>query len=151
MDPLAHGDTINLKFYILYDLYSDILEPHEIFYIFMKVLHHIWKNIHGFIHDMEATHEEDFVEPFDVIWERACRDIFSMINYSSRSEYDCRKKHSYDAPPSSNDDHQRASPHDLYLQHFDALMHDLGIHNIFTNSITKKLLFHLIQVKKRTC
>ena len=37
-----------------------------------------------------------------------------------------KKIHSYDSPPSSNDDHQRASPHDLCLQHIDALMHDLG-------------------------
>ena len=51
----------------------------------MKVLHQIGKNIHGFIHDMAATHEADFVESFDVIWERVCRDIFSMIDYDSRS------------------------------------------------------------------
>ena len=108
----------------------------------MKVLHQIGKNIHGFIHDnMAATHEADFVEYFDVIWERVCRDIFSMVDYAIRSEYACNKRHSYDSPPSSNDDYQRASPHDLCLQHFDALMHDLGIQNIFTNSITKNLFF----------
>ena len=31
---------------------------------------------------METTHEADFVESFDVIWERVCRDIFSMIVYA---------------------------------------------------------------------
>ena len=112
----------------------------------MKVLHQIGKKIH----DMVATHDADFVESFDVIWERVCRDIFSMVDYAIRSEYACRKIHSYDYPQSSSDDHQRAFPHDLCLQHFDALMHDLGIHNIFTKSITKKLLFQLIKVKKRT-
>ena len=116
----------------------------------MKVLHQIGRKIHGFIHDMAATHDADFVESFDVIWERVCRDIFSMADYSIRSEYACRKRHSYDVPPSSNDDHQRASPHDLCLQHFDALIHDLGIHNIFTNSIRNKLFFYLIQVSMRT-
>ena len=95
-------------------------------------------------------HEADFVESFDVIWERVCRDIFSMIDSASRSEYACRKRHSYYSPLSSNDDHQRASPHDLCLQHFDALIHDLGIHNIFTKTITKKLLFQIIQMNKRT-
>ena len=65
----------------------------------MKVLHQIGKNIH----DMAATHDADFVESFDVIWERVCRDIFFMIDYSSISEYDCRKIHSYDSPPSSHD------------------------------------------------
>ena len=109
------------------------------------MLHQIGKNINGFIHDMETTHEADFVESFDVIWERVCRDIFSMLNYSIISEYSCIKIHSYDAPLSSNDDHQRDSPHDLCLQHFDALMHDLGVHNIFTNSITKKLFFKLFK------
>ena len=110
----------------------------------------IGKKIHGFIHDMAATHEADFVEDFDVIWEIFCRDIFSMVDYASISEYSCIKIHSYYSLPSSSDDHQRASPHHLCLQHFDALMHDLGIHNIFTKSITKKL-FQLIQVKKSTC
>ena len=84
MDPFTHGDTINLIFYVVYEIYSEISEPHEIFYIVMKVLHRIGKNIHGFIHDMEAIHEADFVESFDVIWERVCRDIFSMIDYASR-------------------------------------------------------------------
>ena len=113
----------------------------------MKVLHQIGKKIHGCIHDMAATHDADCVESFDVIWERVCRDIFSMVDYAIISDYSCRKIHSYDAPPSSSDDHQRASPHDLCLQHFDALMHDLGIHNMFT----KKLFFQLIQVNNRTC
>ena len=108
----------------------------------MKFLHQIGRNIHGFIHDISARHDVDFVEFFDVIWERVCIDIFSMVDYDFRSEYSCSKRHSYDAPPSSNDDHQRASLHDLCLQHFDALMHDLGIHNIFTNSITKKFFFN---------
>ena len=116
----------------------------------MKVLHQIGKKIHGFIHDMAGTHEAFIVESFDIIWERVWKDIFSMVDYDFRSEYSCRKTHSYNTPPSSNDDHQRDSPHDLCLQHFDALMHDLGIHNIFTKYMTKKLLFHLIQVKNRT-
>ena len=54
----------------------------------MKVLHQNGRNIDGFIHDMTATHNADFVESFDVIWEIVCRDIFSMIYYASRSEYD---------------------------------------------------------------
>ena len=69
---------------------------------------------------MATTHNADFVESFDVIWERVCIDIFSMIDYAYRSEYSCRKIHSYDSPSSSNVDHQKASPHDLFLQHFDA-------------------------------
>ena len=116
----------------------------------MKVLYQIGRKVHGFSHDMATTHSADFVESFDVIWERVCRDIFFMDYYAIISEYYCRKIHSYDSPPSSNYDHQRASPHDPCLQHFDALMNDLSIHNIFTKSITKKLFFHLIQVKKRT-
>ena len=46
----------------------------------MKVLHQIGKKIHDFIHDMAATHDADFVESFNVIWKRVCRDIFSMID-----------------------------------------------------------------------
>ena len=99
---------------------------------------------------IRQLHNAYFVESFDVIWERVCRDIFSMVDYAIISEYSLTKIYSYYSPPSSNDDYQRASPHDLCLQHFDALMHDLGIHNIFTKSITKKLFFKLIQVKKRT-
>ena len=55
------------------------------FYRFMKVLHQIGRKIHGFIHDMAATHNADFVESFDVIWERVCWDIFSMADYAIRS------------------------------------------------------------------
>ena len=87
MDPFAHGDTIPLIFYVVYDIYYDILKPHDIFYRVMKVLHQIRKKIHGFIHDMEATHKAYFVESFNVIWEIVCKDIFSMIDYASRSEY----------------------------------------------------------------
>ena len=123
MDPFAHGETKPLIFSVVNDIYYDILEPHELFYRVMKVLHQIGKNMHGFIHDMSATHEVDFVESFDVIWERVCKDIFSMVDYSIRSEYSCRKIHSYDAPPSTNDDLQGASPRVLCLQHIDALMH----------------------------
>ena len=61
---------------------------------------------------------------------------FSMVDYAIRSEYACRKINSYDVPPSSNDDHQRYSLHDHCLEHFEVLMHDPGIHNIFTKSIT---------------
>ena len=104
------------------------------------VLFMIWK-----------LHEADFVEYFDVIWERVLRDIFSMVDCAYRSKYACRKINSYDAPPSENDDHQSASPHDLCLQHIDALMHDLGIHDIFTNYITNKLFIQLIQVRNNTC
>ena len=88
---------------------------------------------------MEATHEAYFVESFDVIWERVCRDIFSIIDYYSISEYSFIKINSYYAPPSTNDNLLGASPHVLCLQHIDGLMHDLGIDNIFTKSITKNL------------
>ena len=80
MDPFTHGDTIPLIFSAVYEIYSDISETLEIFYKFMKVLHQIGKNIHGFIHDIAATHEAYFVESFDVIWEIFFRDIISMIN-----------------------------------------------------------------------
>ena len=111
MNPFSHGDTIPLIFYVVYDIYYDILEPHELFYRVMKVLHQIGKNIHGLIHDMEATHEADFVESFDAIWERVCKDIFSMIYYSFI------KILSYDTPPLSNDNNQGASPHVLFTTH----------------------------------
>ena len=32
---------------------------------------------------------------------------------------------------------------------YNTLMHDLGIDNIFTNSITKKVFIQIIEVKKR--
>ena len=99
---------------------------------------------------MAATQEADFVESFDALWEGVCRDILSIIDYASRLEYVCRKNNSYDSPPSSNYDLQGASPHVLCLQHIDAWTHDLGIHNIFTKSITKKLFIQLIQVNKNT-
>ena len=86
----------------------------------MKVLHQIGKNIHGFIHDMLDTHEAYFVESFDVIWERVCRDIFSMIDYASISDYAFRKINSYDAHTSSNDDHQRPL-HMIFV--YKTLMH----------------------------
>ena len=94
MDPFAHGDTIPMIFSSIHEIYSDISEAHEICYRVMKVLHQIGKNIHAFIHDMTATHEALFVEYFNVIWERVCRDIFSMVDYAIRSDYDCIKRHS---------------------------------------------------------
>ena len=48
----------------------------------MKVIHKIRRYIHGFIHDMAATQNADFVESFDVIWERVCKDIFSIVDYA---------------------------------------------------------------------
>ena len=81
MDTFTHGDTIPLIFSIVYVIYYDISEPHELFYIFVKLIHQIGRKIHGFIHDMAATHNADFVESFDVIWERVCGDIFSMVDY----------------------------------------------------------------------
>ena len=92
MNPFAHGDTIRLIFSVVYDIYSDILEPHELCYIVMKVVHQIGKKIHGLIHDMEATHEADFVESFEALCEGVCRDILSIIDYVSISEFGCRKK-----------------------------------------------------------
>ena len=58
----------------------------------MKVIHQIGKKIHGLIHDMETTQEAYFVESFDDLWEGVCKDIFSIIDYDSRSEYFFRKK-----------------------------------------------------------
>ena len=70
MDPLAHGDTIPLIFSAMYDIYYDISEPHELFYIVINMLHQIGRKIHGFIHVMATRHNVDFVESLDVIWER---------------------------------------------------------------------------------
>ena len=64
MDPFAHEDTIPLIFSIVYDIYSDISKPCELCYRVIQVLHKIGKKIHGLIHDMEATHEADFVKYF---------------------------------------------------------------------------------------
>ena len=81
MDPFAHGDTISMIFSDIYNIYYDISESHDIFYRVMNFLYHIRKKIH----DMAATHDAEFVESFDVIWERVCRDVFSMIDYDSIS------------------------------------------------------------------
>ena len=83
MNPVPHGDTITLIFSVVYDIYSDISETRDIYYRVMNFIHKIGKKIHGFIHDMATTHEADFVESFDVIWERVYRDIFSMVDYAS--------------------------------------------------------------------
>ena len=124
MDPFAHGDTITLLFSSLYEFYSDILDPCDIRYKVMKVLHEIGNIIHGLIHNMKATQEAYYVDSFDAIWEIFCRDIFPIIDYAFISEYVCSKNNSY---------HQGASPHVICLQHIDALMHDHGIHNILTS------------------
>ena len=142
MDPFTHGDTIPLIFSVVFDLYYGISEPCDIFYRLMKVIHQIGKKIHGLIHDMAATHGACFVDSFDVLSEIICRDIISIIDYASRLEHAYSKRHSYDSPPSKNDDLQGASPHVLCLQHTNALMHDLGIRNIFTKSLTKSLSFN---------
>ena len=55
MDPFAHGDTIPLIFSAMYDIYSEISEPHDLCYRVVKVLHQIGRKIHGFIHDMATT------------------------------------------------------------------------------------------------
>ena len=55
IDPFGHGDTIPMIFYVLYDIYSNFSEPHEICYRVMKVLHQIGRKIRGFIHDMATT------------------------------------------------------------------------------------------------
>ena len=118
-------------------------DPHELCYRFMKVFHRFRKNIHGLIHYMKDTQEANYVDSFYALSEGLCRDIFPIIDCDFISEYVCNKNHSYDAPPYSYDDLQWASLHFLCLQHIDALMHDLGIHNIFTKSITKKLNYFI--------
>ena len=150
MDPFGHGDTVPLIFSYVYDIYSYISDAHEIFYRVMKVIHQIWEKIRSFIHDMATTLEAYVVESFNVHWEIVRRDIFSIIEYDSISEYACNEINSYNAPPSSNDDLQAASTHVLCLHHIHALMHDLSIHKIFTKLINNMLFIHLIQVKKRT-
>ena len=45
----------------------------------MNVLHQIGRNIHGFIHDMEATHNAYFVESFDVIWKEFAEIFFPWL------------------------------------------------------------------------
>ena len=117
----------------------------------MRVLHQIGKKIHGLIHDMEATNEADFAESFDALLEGVCKEIISIIDYVSISEYGFIKNHSYYSPSSAHDDLQGASLCFLCLRHIDALMHDLGNHDTFTKSITKKLFFQLIKINKRTC
>ena len=83
------------------------------------MLHQIGK-IHGLIHDMTTTHEVGFVESFDVLWERVCKYIFSIIDYYFRLDYGCNKKNSYYSPPSTNDELEGASPHVLCLERIDA-------------------------------
>ena len=61
---------MTVVFYDVYEIYSNISYTHDICYNFMMVLHKIGKNIHGLIHDMAATHEADFLESFDSLWER---------------------------------------------------------------------------------
>ena len=70
MDPFGHGYTIPLILSVVYDIYSDISEPCELCYRVIKVLNQNGRNIHGFIHEMATTHNADFVESFDVIWEK---------------------------------------------------------------------------------
>ena len=69
MDPFVHGDTIPMITSGVYEFYSNVSKPHQLCYRFMKVNHQIRKTIHGLSHDMEARHEVDFVESFDVLWE----------------------------------------------------------------------------------
>ena len=56
MDPFAHGDTITLIFFDIYEIYFDISDPHELCYRVMKVLHEIGKKIHGLIHAMTTCY-----------------------------------------------------------------------------------------------
>ena len=79
MEPFTHGDTITMIFSVVYDIYSDILETCEIFYIFMKVLHQIGKNIHGLIHDMTATHEADFLSLLILFGKEFAKIYFTLF------------------------------------------------------------------------
>ena len=112
------------------------------------MLHHFGKKIYGLVHHFAVVQEIDYVESFNTLWEGVCTYLFSFTDYVFKSEYVGRKNHSYDSPPSSDDEFQEASPHVFCIDYIDALVHDHGVHNFFTKSFIKNQFNQIIQVEK---
>lgn len=149
---LAHGDTSPLIFAAPYDSYFAVSEPHKLHCEVRKVINQFKKKMHGYIIHYAPAHVTDPDEFIDAFRIGECTDILSIIDYIFRSDYVCVhiKKHSIDAPPSTKAEF-KGTPTLIFCLHcIEKIVHDQGIYNIFTKSLTKKQYIQLIQVKKKT-
>ena len=69
---------------------------------------------------------------FCTLWKGVCTYIFSISDYVCRSEFYSSKKHSNNAPTSSDDEIQGVSPLPSYR--FYTPVHDHGVHDFFSKS-----------------
>ena len=137
MDAYTRGDTIPLVFATPYDINSNISESIKPHFRIGKALHQFGRKIYGLGNHFAAIQGTDYIESF-TLWEGVCTYLFSFNDYVFRSEYVCSNKHSYNAPPSSNDDLQGASPLVFCRDCIDSLAHDHRVHNFFIKFFSKK-------------
>ena len=95
------GATIPWFLSTPYELISDTLQPHKIYYIIIYVSHHFGKKVHDRVHHYTAKLEivpANFIDAF--LLRDDCTDLFSISNFMDRSDILCChiKENSYDSP-----------------------------------------------------
>ena len=84
---------------------------------------------------------------FCTLWKGVCTDIFYILDYICRLEFDSRNNNSDNAPNSSVDEIQGVSP--LPSCRFYTPVHDHGVHDFFKNSFIQKQFSQLIKVEMK--
>ena len=118
-----HGATESFVLSVPYATIYDISEFYQFHIIYIHVLHHIgiltcdshhnFAAIQGIGCEINCLH-------FCTLWKGVCTDLFSISSYVCRSEFGSRKKHSYNAPTSSDDEIQGVSSSFLQVLHSTA-------------------------------
>ena len=138
-----HGAIEDFVLAVPYVNISDISEFYQPHIRSIQVLHQIGRLTCDSHHNFAAIQGigcEINCLIFCTLWKGVCTDLFSISDYVCRSEFDSSKKHSDNAPTSSDDEIQGVSP--LPSCRFYTLVHDRGVHVFFIKSFIQ-----IIQVK----
>ena len=127
-----HGATEAFVFVVPFANVYDISEFYQLHIKYGKVLYQIWKIDMWFTSQFCSYSGNACVTNclnFCTLWEGVCTYLFSFLDCVCRSEFFSSKKHSNNAPTSSDDEIQGVSP--LLSCRFYTLAYDHGVHDLF--------------------
>ena len=141
-----HGSTEVFVFYSTYTNIYDILEFYQPHIRSRMVLHQVeiltCDSHHTFATIQAIGCEITFLN-FCTLWKGVYTYIFSISDCVCRSQFDSIKNNSDNAPNSSVDEIQGVSP--LPSCRFYTLVHDHGVHDYFSKSLTQKQSFRSLK------